>query len=626
MRTRVRCAATTRFVRSKNFLLHVYVPGLINLNNESILAILRQYVLLAISREIANALARREFARTAAPWIFKKQRCIPTNKLRAIACILLCLLLCGCTQIPIQEAPAASPEYCPSPTPEPPAPRVEFIEFIADPLVDAADSVNPFARINPNTFAIYNPNRELYNALYQAAYAHKPSLDISGFDLTDGEKTAAAESLYGACGFELFDLDRIKLSNDSNTVKFRYLDMDDNTIVKNRETLFARLSHLENNVVLENYTDMQKLIAVYRFICENSDYSSDMEDYTTFTPYGILVKGQGICGGYAMLMQYALTRLGLTVEYVCTEAHAWNVVKLNGNYYHTDATWGAGNEWDKRNNSRYLFMDDSLRKESLINSGYPADPIILGYPGGGRGAPPACTDTSLNSYTDSFCSAFDIEHNTAYISDADSIDAMNLDCTNRRTLIQGDSCYAMAYFDEMLYYISTNDGYLYRLAPEGSKELLDDSGSFWYLEQKGATLYYGADASGAGIKSIPLLTLPEETKTAAMLEDTSVPRSRSFSIRIQFSLPMAEVQDWNKAVYLTDDAGNALPCSFSYDKTNSTLTLRPLCYVDGYSIMSVYVTAGAKAQTGKATCECVGRQAELLSEAGQAANSKDEAA
>ncbi len=535
------------------------------------------------------------------------------NRLRAIACILLCLLLCGCVQTPAQGTPGANPD--PSPTPEPPSPRVQSISFVSDPPADAADLSDPYSRINPNTFAVYHPDRELYNALYQAAYAYLPSLDISGFDLTDREKTMSAESLYGACGFELFDLDRVKLSDDHNTVKFRYLDMDENTIAKNRETLFARLSHLENNVVQSGYSEIQKLVAVYQFICENSDYSSDMENYTTFTPYGILVEGQGICGGYALLTQYALTRLGLTAEYVCTEAHAWNIVKIGETRYHTDVTWGAGNEWDTHNNSRYLFMDDSLRRESLINTGYPADPMILGYPGGDRGAPPACTDTSLNAYADGFCHAFDIDHNTAYICDADSIDRMDLDCTNRRTLVQGDSCYAMAYFDEMLYYISANDGFLYRLAPDGSKELLDDSGSFWYLEQKGATLYYGADASGAGIKSIPLLTLPEETKTSAMLEDTSVPRSRSFSIRIQFSLPMAEEQDWNKAVYLTDDAGNAMPCSFSYNKTNSTLTLRPLCYVDGYTSVTAYVAGSAAAQNGKMTGECTGMRVQIASEA-----------
>ncbi len=537
------------------------------------------------------------------------------NRLRLIACAFLFLLLCGCAQTPISNTPDISPELGPSPTPDPPAPRVVSIVVVSDPPEDTSVLTEPFARINPNTLAIYQPDRELYNALYCAAFEHKASFDLSGYDLTDKVKTASAESLYGACGFELFHLDRIKWSNDCNTVKFRYLDMDEDAVIKNRETLFARLSHIEHNVVLENYTDMQKLIAVYQFICENSDYSSDMEDYTTFTPYGILVKGQGICGGYALLTQYILTKLGLTAEYVCTEAHAWNIVKLNGSYYHTDVTWGAGTQWDTRNNSRYLFMDDALRRESLISAGNAPEPVILGYPGGDRSAPPACTDTSLNAYADGFCHTFDIGNNTAYICDADSIDAMNLDCTNRHTLIQHDSCYAMAYFDEMLYYISANDGFLYRLAPDGSKELLDDSGSFWYLEQKGATLYYGADASGAGIKSIPLLTLPEETKTAAMLEDTSVPRSRSFSIRIQFSLPMAEVQDWSKTVYLTDDAGSAMPCSFYYDKTNSTLTLRPLCYVDGYTSVTAYVAGSAAAQNGKITGACTGMQVQIASEA-----------
>ena len=531
--------------------------------------------------------------------------------LRPILCILLCLLLSGCAHNLPQ--PVQSP--VPTSTPKPSRPRVQSISLAIDPAIEEADTADPYTRINPNTFLIYQPNRELYNYLYRAAYAHEPSADISSFELTDKEKSAAAESLYAPCGYELFDLDRIKLSSDHNTVKFRYTDLDANMIAKDRETLFARLSHLKNNVVKSEYSDLQKLVAVYQFICANSDYSSSMDDYATYTPYGILVRNQGICGGYAELMRSTLTKLGLSVDYVCTEAHAWDIVKLDGTYYHTDATWGAGSEWDKRNNCRYLFMDDQLRKQSILDSGYAAEPMILGYPGGDRGALPACTDTSLNAYADGFCNAFDIERNTAYISDADSIDTMNLDCTSRRTLVQGDSCYAMAYFDEMLYYISINDGFLYRLAPDGKKELLDDSGSFWYLEQKGSTLYYGTDASGAGIKSIPLLALPEETKTATMLQQTSVPRSRAFSIRIPFSLPMAGDQDWNKAVYLTDDAGNAIPCSFSYDETNNTLILRPLCYVDGYTSVTAYVTGSALAQNGKTTGECTGMRVQIASEA-----------
>lgn len=535
------------------------------------------------------------------------------NRLRAIACILLCLLLCGCVQTPAQGAPGANPD--PSPTPEPPSPRVQSIRFVSDPPADAADLSDPYSRINPNTFVVYHPDRELYNALYQAAYAYLPSLDISGFDLTDREKTMSAESLYGACGFELFDLDRVKLSDDHNTVKFRYLDMDENTTAKNRETLFARLSHLENNVVQSGYSEIQKLVAVYQFICENSDYSSDMENYTTFTPYGILVEGQGICGGYALLTQYALTRLGLTAEYVCTEAHAWNIVKIGETRYHTDVTWGAGNEWDTRSNSRYLFMDDSLRRESLINTGYPADPIILGYPGGDRGAPPACTDTSLNAYADGFCHAFDIDHNTAYICDADSIDRMDLDCTNRKTLVQGDSCFQMAYFNGALYYVSTNDSHLYRLTADGNTELLDGAGTFYYLALKGTKLYYGADAADANCNCIDLLPIPNEAETAAMLPGTAVARGRSFCVRIRFSQPMDAEQNWNNAVFLTDAEGNALPCGYAYDESTNTLTVRPRNYVDGYSGVSVYVVGDTRAQTGKTTGDCVGMRAAIVSEA-----------
>jgi len=61
-----------------------------------------------------------------------------------------------------------------------------------------------------------------------------------------------------------------------------------------------------------------------------------MRDPLTFSPYSILVNGQGICGGYANLMCYVLNRVNIQTEYVCNEAHAWNVVRIDSKWYNSD--------------------------------------------------------------------------------------------------------------------------------------------------------------------------------------------------------------------------------------------------------------------------------------------------
>lgn len=62
-------------------------------------------------------------------------------------------------------------------------------------------------------------------------------------------------------------------------------------------------------------------------------------------PYGFLVDGVGICLGYTRTFQLFMDLLGIeciTVEgtaYNYTADHAWNQVRLDGDWYCVDVTW-----------------------------------------------------------------------------------------------------------------------------------------------------------------------------------------------------------------------------------------------------------------------------------------------
>lgn len=79
-------------------------------------------------------------------------------------------------------------------------------------------------------------------------------------------------------------------------------------------------------------------------ICEyNKDVSSSYDNWIPFTIYGAMVNGNAVCEGYAKAMEYMLARVGIhcvTVNgYGKETLHKWNIVNIEGLWYHLDATW-----------------------------------------------------------------------------------------------------------------------------------------------------------------------------------------------------------------------------------------------------------------------------------------------
>jgi hypothetical protein len=66
------------------------------------------------------------------------------------------------------------------------------------------------------------------------------------------------------------------------------------------------------------------------------------DDIYANTIYGTLVKGKALCEGYAKSFSYLCNKVGIEnmiVTGATDVAHMWNMVKIEGNWYHVDVTW-----------------------------------------------------------------------------------------------------------------------------------------------------------------------------------------------------------------------------------------------------------------------------------------------
>lgn len=100
-------------------------------------------------------------------------------------------------------------------------------------------------------------------------------------------------------------------------------------------------------------TDFERVQYVHDYIAQTVVYNDEacaekdnkVRKPTTeqaFSAYGCLVDGNAICGGYSKGFQMVLRELGIECIYLtgyAGEYHAWNCVKLGGEYYYFDVTW-----------------------------------------------------------------------------------------------------------------------------------------------------------------------------------------------------------------------------------------------------------------------------------------------
>lgn len=103
----------------------------------------------------------------------------------------------------------------------------------------------------------------------------------------------------------------------------------------------SEVKRLVAELITPSMSDVEKVKVINEYIVKKTTYSKNTQA-SPHAAYTILKEGKGVCQAYATLAYMMLTEAGLEAHYVtgfAGEDHAWNLVKVDGEWYHLDPTW-----------------------------------------------------------------------------------------------------------------------------------------------------------------------------------------------------------------------------------------------------------------------------------------------
>ena len=196
------------------------------------------------------------------------------------------------------------------------------------------------------------------------------SIYLGGNKITDVSPVADMKSLTFA---DLNNNFITSIEPLKNTTSLEMLCIENNCIldyasVKDCETLvnafnngaqcsFEEALELENRakeIVASFPSELSELEleeVIYKYIIENMYFSEAERPMSAFGYCGIM-NGWGVCGDYAQAFALLANHAGLEAYTCGSDNHEWNIVKIDGVYYHCDALWDEGIiEWCHFNKS-----------------------------------------------------------------------------------------------------------------------------------------------------------------------------------------------------------------------------------------------------------------------------------
>ena len=237
--------------------------------------------------------------------------------------------------------------------------------------------------------------------LYQAMLRGDAEINISDLNLYYDFGTESAPELNALMNYVIYtkpDLFYVKGWSYSYYASGHIATLKPNYTIAESERRAAKDFYEEKlNYILDqiddDWSDLEKILFINDYLASHYEYDISVysnSDTAIRDAYQFFKEGTGVCQAYYIVCKALLDACDIPSTFATSEQanHVWNVVRLNGKWYHLDVTWNdpTSNLLGRARHKYFLLSTAKLLEEDSDRTDWVCGETV------------SCTDTTYNSY------------------------------------------------------------------------------------------------------------------------------------------------------------------------------------------------------------------------------------
>lgn len=317
--------------------------------------------------------------------------------MKKLICFLLAFTMTGITFVSAEDYPVNIPKL----TEAMPAggfmkPEAHYVEMT-----------------DPGSVALFSqePEKSLEEYLFDEIMNHTEKIDVSMYNFTIDKVNEVFKNMVFSNRYMPITTSYGYNDNEKNIVTYVWPTYIFSDVDKSDEAR-KRLDSCVNSIceyACTGKTDLEKILFAYEKIVLDFNYDpvkitdpiNGKEKFKdiSYTPYGFTENnGYAVCQGYSLLFGIILDKLGIENGFCAIDDktiklnHIWNYIKVDGNWYHCDSTWGEVQNNDGTPAEGYVSYDHFMRSDGIKDHGDKSKWEVYGI-----SSQPDCSSTEYES-------------------------------------------------------------------------------------------------------------------------------------------------------------------------------------------------------------------------------------